>query len=72
MLGTTNRFSYLGYEYHTYEDRDDDCIKLFHYCFKDGRQIDMPNEFYNYTPYENMAYSEFVAFIQRVEVFVQG
>jgi hypothetical protein len=72
MIGMTHRFSYLGYDYYTDEDRDDDNCKLLHYCYKDGRKINMPPGFYNYTPYENMAYSEFVDFIQDVEVFVQG
>jgi hypothetical protein len=32
----------------------------------------MPREFYNHSPYSLITYDEFVAFIQRVEVFVQS
>ena len=65
-------YSYLGFEYRTYDDVEPDNIKMYHECWKDGKRITMPNEFYNHSPYSLVKYEEFVAFIQRVEVFVQS
>jgi hypothetical protein len=65
-------FSYLGYEYRVWEDHEDDNIKTFHECYKDGRRIDMPYEFRNHSPYSLMTFEEFVKHVQTVEVFIQG
>ena len=65
-------YSYLGYEYHPLDEVEDDNIKMFHECYKDGKRINMSNDFYNHSPYELMLYDEFVNHVQSVEVFVQG
>lgn len=72
MTGATKLMNYLGYEYRVYEDVEEDNIKLFHYCYKDGKQVNMPLEFYNHSPYRTMAPEEFVKHVQTLEVFVQG
>lgn len=65
-------FEYLGYEYHTWDDVEEDNIKTFHECFKDGKRVDMTRDFYNHSPYSLMSYDEFAKHVQTVEVFVQG
>lgn len=72
MNGTVKLYNYLGYEYRIYEDVEIDNIKIFHYCYKDGKEVSMPREFYNYTPYDTMSPAEFVKHIQTLEVFAQG
>jgi hypothetical protein len=72
MRGTDLVFSYLGYQYRTWTDLDDDCIKIFHECFKDGQCIKMNHEFYDHSPYSLMTYNEFQHHVQTVPVFVQG
>jgi hypothetical protein len=66
------RYSYLGYEYRPFDDVEEDNIKIFHECYKDGQRVKMPYEFNNHSPYSLMTFKEFVAHIQTVEVFVQG
>ena len=65
-------YSYLGYEYRPWDDVEEDNIKTFHECYKNGVRVKMPYEFYNHSPYSRMTYEEFVGYIQTVEVFVQG
>lgn len=64
--------SYLGYEYRVWDDVEEDNIKTFHECYKNGQRIKMPREFYNHSPYSLMSYEEFVGHVQTVEVFIQG
>ena len=61
-----------GFQYYAIEDREDDNIKLFHECYKDGRRIIMPNEFYQHSPYSHVPQDKFREYIQTVEVFVQS
>ena len=65
-------YSYLGYEYRPWDDVEEDNIKTFHECYKDGRRITMPREFYNHSPYNTMTFEEFIRHVQTVEVFIQG
>jgi len=65
-------YSYLGYEYRPWDDVEEDNIKTFHECYKDGQRIKMPCDFYNHSPYDTMSYEQFVKHVQSVEVFVQG
>ena len=67
-----NLYSYLGYEYRPYEDHEEDNIKIFHECYKNGVRVKMPSDFYNHSPYNYMDATEFVKYIQSIEVFVQG
>jgi hypothetical protein len=67
-----NLYSYLGYEYCPWDDVEEDNIKTFHECYKDGVRIKMPYEFYNHSPYATISYAEFVKHVQSIEVFVQG
>jgi hypothetical protein len=61
-----------GYEYRTYLEQEDDNQKLFHYCFKDGKEIDMGVNFYNESPYELMSPELFGIYVNQIEVFIQG
>ena len=72
MRGTDLILSYNGYEYRTWDDVEDDNIKTFHECYKDGVRIKMSSEFYNHTPYSLMSCDEFVRHVQSIEVFIQG
>jgi hypothetical protein len=65
-------FSINGYVYCTERDVEDDVIKIFHYCFKNGIEIKMPNAFYQHSPYSYITREEFANYLQSVEVFVQG
>ena len=68
----TSIYSYLGYDYCPWDDVEEDNIKTFHECYKAGKRICMPREFYNHSPYSLMSYNEFVQHVQTVEVFAQG
>jgi hypothetical protein len=63
---------YLGFEYRPWEDCDEDCIKIFHECYRDGRRVEMPAEFYNHTPYKTMPYETFKEHVHQLEVWIQG
>jgi uncharacterized protein YacL (UPF0231 family) len=65
-------YIYNGYEYRTWDDVEEDNIKTFHECYKDGQRIQMPVDFYNHSPYSYMTRDEFVKHVQTVEVFIQG
>jgi hypothetical protein len=65
-------YSYLGYEYRPWDDVEEDNIKTYHECYKNGIRVKMPREFYNHSPYKTMTFAEFVQQIQTVEVFAQG
>jgi hypothetical protein len=61
-----------GYEYHIFEDREEDNIKFFHECYKDGKRVTMPNEFYQHSPYSRVPQDKFREYIRSLEVFIQG
>ena len=63
---TTYRFTVGEYEYRTYLEVEDDNMKIFHYCYKDGLEVKMPYDFYNYTPYDYMSVEEFKRFLEAV------
>jgi hypothetical protein len=67
-------FNYQGFEYQTWAEIDDDVIKTFHECWKDGCQIHMPREFYNTSPYDLVKYEDFCRYVDQVilEVFVNS
>jgi predicted nucleotidyltransferase len=65
-------FAYNGYEYCPWDDVEEDNIKTFHECYKDGKRIKMPGDFYNHSPYSLMPYEEFCKHVQSLEVFIQG
>jgi uncharacterized protein YacL (UPF0231 family) len=67
-------YTYKGFEYRIWEDVEEDNIKIFHECWKDGQQVKMPDAFYNHSPYSLVSLDEFVAFVQQIELveFVRG
>lgn len=66
------QYSINGFDYCTYLDIEEDNQKIFHYCFKDGKEIKMPYEFYNHSPYSYITPDEFVAYTQHLIVFLQS
>lgn len=63
MNSTVFQFEYMGFQYRTYSDIEDDNIKIFHYCFKDGEEVDLPYAFYNHSPYSLVSEAEFRSFV---------
>ena len=61
-----------GFSYYVIEDREEDNIKLFHECYKDGRRVVMPMAFYNESPYRLITPDAFKKYLQTIEVFVQS
>ena len=66
------QFEVNGYQYVVERDYEDDNIKNYHYCYKRGREIKMPVEFYNTSPYRILSRDEFAQYVRTVEVFIQG
>jgi hypothetical protein len=71
---TDTHYSYKGFEYRTWDEREEDNIKTFHECWKDGKEVKMSRAFYNTSPYDLVEYEDFVAFVQQIELveFVRG
>ena len=63
-------FEYKGFEYRTWLDDDGDVIKMFHECYKDGKQVKMSNAFYNHSPYRLVPEEAFARFVDEV-LFVE-
>ena len=63
IQGTMFEYEYMGYQYRTYEDIEEDNIKTFHLCFKDGKEVSLTREFYNTSPYRKVAYENFVRYV---------
>ena len=66
------QYSIDGFAYHAIEEREEDNLKLFHECYRDGRRVVMPMEFYNESPYRLITPEAFKKYIRTVEVFVQS
>lgn len=63
IQSTDLEFEYLGYQYRTYRDVEEDNIKLFHLCFKDGKEVSINREFYNTSPYRRVRPEDFKRYI---------
>lgn len=63
IQGTRFEYEYKGYEYRTYDDIEEDNIKTFHLCFKDGKEVSLARAFYNTSPYRLVAVEDFVQFV---------
>ena len=60
--------SMSGYEYHTNLDVQDDCIKIYHRCFKNGSEVRMPIEFYSMSSYDYIEPVTFRGFILKMKM----
>ena len=59
-INTTDlEYTIDGYQYRTYLEVEDDNQKLFHFCFMDGEQVEMPAAFVNHSPYSKVSRDEF-------------
>ena len=65
-------FTVNEYEYWTDEDVEPDVRKLWHYCFKDNKEVKMSSEFYNHSPYRFMSREDFTSHVMTLQVFIQG
>jgi hypothetical protein len=70
MNYTDLQYEINGFQYRTYLDIEEDNQKIFHYCYKDGKEIKMPREFQNHSPYSYITPDEFRNFM--LEAFVQS
>lgn len=59
-INTTDlEYTIDGYQYRTYLEVEDDNQKLFHFCYKDGVQVEMPLGFNNHSPYSRVNPNDF-------------
>ena len=68
------KYVYNGFEYRIYDDIEEDNIKTFHYCYKDKKEVKMPYEFYNHSPYSLVPVEEFKRYVDMIALveFVRG
>jgi hypothetical protein len=66
------QFEVDGYQYIVERDDEYDNIKNYHYCYKDGVEVKMPDAFYRTSPYTWLTKEQFTKHIRTLEVFVQG
>ena len=60
LINSTDlEYNINGYQYRTYLEVEADNQKLFHLCFKDGQQVEMPYSFNNHSPYSKITRDEF-------------
>ena len=52
-------YSYKGYEYRIWQDFEDDNVKMFHQCWRNGQEVNLGQEFYNHSPYRPVPKSVF-------------
>jgi hypothetical protein len=68
LINSTDlEYNINGYQYRTYLEVEDDNQKLFHLCFKDGQQVEMPYAFTNHSPYSKVSKEEFLGYIRGLE-----
>jgi hypothetical protein len=67
-------YTYLGFEYRTWDEVEEDNIKTFHECWKDGKEVKMPHAFYNHSPYSLITIEEFKGFVDNIALveFLRG
>jgi hypothetical protein len=64
LINSTDlQFKLNDYEYRTYLEVEEDNQKLFHLCFLSGRQVEMPSEFTNHSPYSKITPDEFMGYL---------
>jgi hypothetical protein len=64
MINSTDlEYDFNGYQYRTYLEVEDDNQKLFHFCFLNGRQVELTSEFNNHSPYSKVTPDEFMCYL---------
>jgi hypothetical protein len=63
IQGTEYEYKYKGYEYRTFQDIEEDNIKTFHLCYKDGKEVSLCREFYNTSPYRYVKRLDFERYV---------
>jgi hypothetical protein len=67
MINSTDlEFEFNGYQYRTYLEVEDDNQKLFHFCFLNGRQVDIP---LNHSPYSKITPDEFMCYLHEAGLY---
>jgi hypothetical protein len=71
---TDKHYTYKDFEYRTWAEHEEDNIKTFHECWKDGKEVKMSREFYNTSPYDLVKQEDFQRFVEEIEFleFVRG
>ena len=64
IQGTDLRYEYRGYQYRTYDDVEDDNIKTWHLCYKDGKEVSLNRAFHNTSPYRLVSREDFERYIE--------
>jgi hypothetical protein len=60
---TDFEYEYMGYQYRVYRDVEEDNIKNFHECWKDGRRVNLGREFENTSPYRWVKKEDFMRYV---------
>ena len=60
---TNFEYGYKGYQYRTWRDVEEDNIKIFHECYKDGTAVDLGREFVNTSPYRLVDRKDFIRYV---------
>ena len=58
-------YEYRGYEYRVWEDIEEDNIKMFHECYKDGKRVELCREFENTSPYRYVKKEDFIRYVEQ-------
>lgn len=63
IQSTDLEYEYKGYQYRTYRDVEEDNIKTFHLCYKDGKEVSLSRAFYNTSPYRYVKREDFERYV---------
>ena len=75
MFGHSDfEYEYRGYQYRTFQDIEEDNIKTFHLCYKDGKEVSLCRAFYNTSPYRYVDRPDFERYVEEYILvdFVNG
>ena len=69
-INTTDlEYEFNGYQYRTYLEVEDDNQKLFHFCFMNGKYVQMEQDFYNHSPYSRITPDEFQCYLHEAGLY---
>ena len=65
MNNTDFEYEYRGYQYRVWQDIEEDNIKNFHECWKDGKEVKLCREFENTSPYRLVKKEDFIRYVEQ-------
>lgn len=69
-INTTDlEYNFNGYQYRTYLEVEDDNQKLFHFCYLNGKEVQMEKSFYNHSPYSRITVDEFQCYLHEAGLY---